>query len=213
MTPKIAIYGLWMLWLLVWWALAPWGAHLKTEKHIGWKHEVLFRGLTLVGFVLLFGLYGNAYDLRYPLWHRLPSTIGWLVAALALAGFALALWGRIRLGPLWSATIARKTGQYVVDRGPYAAVRHPICCGVIVSALATAATFGIPSSVAGATLIIAALVVKTHIEESFLRAETNGGYDDYAERVAMFVPGFNRLKAAWAHRYGQAPRDGGSLRE
>jgi protein-S-isoprenylcysteine O-methyltransferase Ste14 len=211
MTPKFAIYILWAFWLFVWWSLALWGASLKPEKHLGWKREIVFRVMMFAGYVLLFALYGNAYDLRYSLWRTPPSTIGWLLVILALAGFGIALWARIVMGRLWSGSIVRKTDQRIIDAGPYAFVRHPIYAGIIIAVLATTALFGIPSSVLGAVLIVAAAVLKAHIEENFLLDEMNGAYDDYIERTPMFLPGLYRLRDRINRLRGQSPRDDESL--
>ncbi|MCA0015121.1 hypothetical protein LB561_28335 [Mesorhizobium sp. B292B1B] len=42
--------------------------------------------------------------------------------------------------------------------------------------------------VAGAALLLAGIVVKARLEESFLRGELGPAYDDYARRVPMLVP-------------------------
>ena len=67
-------------------------------------------------------------------------------------------------------------------------IRHPIYCGTIVSVVATAAIFGIPSSLLGAALIAISMMIKARREEEFLCDETGGAYDDYIDRVPMLVP-------------------------
>lgn len=52
-------------------------------------------------------------------------------ACLCPAGAALTVWGKIRLGRWFSATVGVKEGHELVTDGPYAVTRHPIYSGVL----------------------------------------------------------------------------------
>ena len=80
-------------------------------------------------------------------------------------------------------------GHEVIDRGPYAIVRHPIYTGLIFGILATVCIRATAASVGGATLMMIGIYTKARLEEEFLRAELGAeAYDAYARRVPMLIP-------------------------
>jgi protein-S-isoprenylcysteine O-methyltransferase Ste14 len=90
---------------------------------------------------------------------------------------------------MWSSSVTRKADHHIVDTGPYRLVRHPIYTGMIFACLATAVAQGTPASFAGVALMIAGIVVKARLEETFLREEFERELcDAYARRVPMLVP-------------------------
>ena len=187
MAPIIAIYILWGCWVISWW-FAALTSH-PTIKHAGLASELSHRFLTVVGVVLLFGLYMSPYEIDHRFWRTLTGMGGWAMVALTIAGFGFSWWARLHLGRLWSASVTRKLDHHIVDTGPYAIVRHPIYTGIAIAAVATALVSGSPSSLVGAALIIAGFYVKARIEERFLREELGpAAYDVYAGRVPMLVP-------------------------
>jgi len=147
---------------------------------------VLNRILTLVGIVLLFGFYRGLRDL--PLWRGGPS-LSWLMVGLAAMGLLFTWWARIHIGRLWSGTITRKAGHYIVDTGPYALVRHPIYSGLILAAIATGVQRGTLLAILGAALVAFSFFARARSEEQFLREQLGGeNYDAYARRVPMLLP-------------------------
>jgi protein-S-isoprenylcysteine O-methyltransferase Ste14 len=135
------------------------------------------------------------FDLHLP-WHwsvatvwRAGNTTGWILAATAISGFAVAWWARITLGRLWSGSVTRKVHHEIISAGPYRMVRHPIYSGLLLSVAATAALRGTAAAVLGAVAIGIGLFVKARVEERFLRSELGRErYDGYARRVPMLVP-------------------------
>ena len=119
--------------------------------------------------------------------------VGWSGAyALAIAtvpGFLFAWWGRVHLGALWSASIARKPGHRVVDTGPYALVRHPIYTGILWAALMTdVAAATLPALVSFAALL-GGFWLKAKVEERFLGEQLGReAYHAYRDRVPMLLP-------------------------
>jgi protein-S-isoprenylcysteine O-methyltransferase Ste14 len=186
--PIVAIFVLWMMWILSWLALAM-GAkreprRLSSLQNTAYCAAVFVGALLLCSFTPWPGL-----DVQYVLWPTLKSTLGWLMVVLAFAGFCLAWWARIRRGLHWAKVDARTEVFHIVETGPYKRVRQPIALGLAVAAFATAVVFGKPSSLCGALLLTIAFVVKALIEEHVLRGEM-GAYDDYADRVPMLLPSF-----------------------
>ena len=107
-------------------------------------------------------------------------------AAVAL-GIAVACWARLYLGPLWSGRITRKLDHRVVDSGPYALMRHPICSGLLLSLLATAAAKGTVLGAGGFVLLCLGLWAKARQEDRWL-SRRGRKLCHYRERVPMLLP-------------------------
>ena len=184
--PEDAIAALWAAWVVSWLVAALWAA--RTQKRPPLGSEFLYRILTVIGFVLVFGVGHNGAWTRHVDW-EVPSGLGWLLVAATAAGFAFCWWARIHLGRLWSGVVTRKEGHHVVDTGPYALVRHPIYTGIIFAALATAIERGTWLALLGVAVMSLGWYVKARLEEKFLRSELGAAaYDAYAQRTAMLVP-------------------------
>jgi protein-S-isoprenylcysteine O-methyltransferase Ste14 len=179
-APIAATRAAWAIWAISWALAAAWSrptvgrpAGLRTNAHyipVG------------IGAVLLLGRHWLE-----PLW-GLPEAAGWLLFAVAVAGFAFAWWARLWLGSLWSGTITRKADHKVVDTGPYRLVRHPIYTGLILSGFALAGEIATPGALIGAVLMAVGWAMKARVEERFLTAELGRDYDVYRRRTPMLVP-------------------------
>ncbi len=194
-------YGLWMAFVASWYAAALWAGRTKSRAPL-WTRVTYAAGFS-VGFGLLFTpvsghpvlgpLHMGFQDLvpagwAVPLWSS-PPLLGWAAVAVEAAGFALAWWGRIHLGKLWSGLSTVREDHRVVASGPYRLSRHPIYAGVVASAWALAATAGAPGAVAGALVLTLVVWLKAREEESFLRRELGrAAYDGYAARTPMWAP-------------------------
>ena len=123
-----------------------------------------------------------------PIWEA--GHVGvYVLAAVMLAGLSLTWWARIYLGPLWSSVITRKKDHKIIDTGPYAFVRHPIYCGLIVAILATAVAEGKATALLGSALVILGVWLKACTEERFLMTELGPEiYGAYCRRVPMLIP-------------------------
>jgi protein-S-isoprenylcysteine O-methyltransferase Ste14 len=177
---------LWLSFVISWVLAAIW--HRRTEKRVGLGRELPYRIILILGYVLVFSLRQNRYDVLYA-----PSPIlAWAAVVASVAGFAFAWWARLQLGALWSATITKKEGHHVVDTGPYAITRHPIYTGLIWTTFCTlfAYQYGITLlRLAGFFLVVLAYWIKARLEEGWLHQELGAdAYDDYRARVPMLLP-------------------------
>lgn len=185
-SPTDVTFYAWAVWFASWMVAALWSSRVERRSRSHADHA--YRLLTTIGAVLLF-------DLHLP-WHwsvatvwRAGNTTGWILAATAISGFAVAWWARITLGRLWSGSVTRKVDHEIISAGPYRMVRHPIYSGLLLSVAATAALRGTAAAVLGAVAIGIGLFVKARVEERFLRSELGRErYDGYARRVPMLVP-------------------------
>lgn len=191
MTPRIASYAIFALWLVSWMAAAVWSR--RSQSH----PPSIARALDLIPTCLGAGLLFNGAGMRAgyyyaisgsPLW-TVPAAMSWALTALVLAGIAFTWWARLTLGDLWSGSVSRKEGHVVIQTGPYRLVRHPIYTGLIFAAWALAAQIGAGVSLAGAALITLGFWIKARLEERFLSAELGeAAYADYRRRTPMLIP-------------------------
>jgi protein-S-isoprenylcysteine O-methyltransferase Ste14 len=182
MSAYTVILWMWGAWILSWMVAAAWSN--RTEARPSFGSELLYRMVTLAGFLLLFvGRLG-------PRFWEAPVAVNWCLVAVAAGGFILCWWARIHLGRMWSSSVTFKADHRIVDTGPYAVVRHPIYTGIIISALATAALRARAIAFAGLVLLITGFWIKAKIEERFLRDHLGAqAYDAYARRTSLLFPG------------------------
>lgn len=183
---EISIYwraamALWIVWVTTWWIAALWKgrAGLRAPRKT-WRGPML---LAVAGMYLLFW---QSPRLPAPLWHAGPW-LGWAMVAMTAASFAFAWWARLTMGRMWSGGVEVSDGHEVIQRGPFAWVRHPIYTALIGAGLALAVIIGTPTALAGAVLSAAGWYLKARVEERFLTEELSG-YPEYRARVPMLVP-------------------------
>ena len=111
----------------------------------------------------------------------------WAVGAVA---YLFALWGLVS-NPFFASTvrIQAERGHHAITGGPYRFVRHPSYGGAIVGVVALAVALGSVWALIPALLDIAALVVRTGLEDRTLRREL-AGYEVYCHRTRFrLLPG------------------------
>jgi len=112
-------------------------------------------------------------------------------AGLAVAGgYGVAVWAMVA-NRFFSAVarIQDDRGQTVVTSGPYSVVRHPSYAGAVLASLALPIMLDALWASIPALGMVAALVVRTSLEDRMLVEELDG-YQEYAKRVPhRLVPG------------------------
>jgi protein-S-isoprenylcysteine O-methyltransferase Ste14 len=120
-------------------------------------------------------------------------TLGWRLAGIVgLLGITrpLATWA-MAVNRHWSGTVhlQHDKGHQVCDVGPYAFVRHPAYLAGLFQLVWPALILGSWWALIPAVLISISIVVRTYLEDEFLRAELPG-YSNYTRRVRYrLVPG------------------------
>ena len=186
MSIASVLIALWALWLASWLGAALWASRASTRPRL--QDEALYRGVSVLGALLVFWDFGRGDALGWQLWAT-PQLQGWLLVAVAMLGLAFTWWARLHLGMLWSGSVTRKADHRIIESGPYGMVRHPIYTGVLVALYATALERGSVSALAGVAIMTLGFVVKARLEERFLGAELGGDlYASYRRRVPMLVP-------------------------
>lgn len=127
-------------------------------------------------------------ELRRELWPPTAAT-GALSDLLAIPGLAVTLWARAALGRNWSAAVTFKQDHELIQRGPYAYVRHPIYSGLLLMLLGTAVASGRLRSFVFVGVWFPLLAIKAHFEEQLMVRHFPEAYPDYRRRVKALIPG------------------------
>lgn len=104
---------------------------------------------------------------------------GWTLSAL---GLGTALWASAALGRNLTPFPQPRAGTELVDRGPFAVVRHPIYSGLGVTAAGLALADGNVWAGLAAAALVVLFAFKSGAEERLL-VEQVAGYADYRRRV------------------------------
>jgi protein-S-isoprenylcysteine O-methyltransferase Ste14 len=119
-----------------------------------------------------------------------PAALSWTAFGVFAVGYAFSLWAAAT-NPFFSAVvrIQSERGHHVIDRGPYAWVRHPGYAGPMLSHLALPLALGSLRALLPAALGVVFLALRAVYEERRLARELPG-YAEYAARVRhRLVPG------------------------
>ena len=151
------------------------------------KSRIVQGSLVLGGFLLVF----HPWIAVGPLALRLlpeSAAVRYLGFALTVGGAAFAIWARLILGRNWSGIAAVKQGHELVQKGPYALVRHPIYSGFLVALAGSAIALGELRGLLGLMLVCAAFWMKVRTEEAFMLQQFGDRYKDYQRTVKAGIP-------------------------
>jgi len=118
-------------------------------------------------------------------WGWSQLALAWQLIGLGVmaAGYALFMWA-MASNRFFSGLVRIQTerGHAVSNGGPYRIVRHPGYVGMAAMMTGEALLLGSAWALAPAAITIGVLVVRTALEDRYLRAQLDG-YTEYAERV------------------------------
>jgi len=145
--------------------------------------------LITLGMLAVFSLSPIEYLYLAPI---LPRN-DWLAfggAALVTLGIALFVWARRALGKSYSGHVSVKTGQPLVQKGPYRIIRHPAYAGYLLMALGISLGY---SSLAGLAsilvLLLPSLLYRMGVEEKVLCEHFGEAYHHYTSVTKRLIPG------------------------
>ena len=107
---------------------------------------------------------------------------------LCLCGWTLAVWARLQLSQNWSAWVTLREDHELVQKGPYAVLRHPIYSGFLLAFLGMAILNGLLRSLLGFALIALTWHYKARSEERLMQHAFGPAYDEYRSRTGSMVP-------------------------
>jgi protein-S-isoprenylcysteine O-methyltransferase Ste14 len=168
----------WVIFIVVWF-MAAWFAKRTVERS-----GTRARWIVWIAAILLVGTrsWWLPFASGVSLWHTTASLAG-VAAAVTAAGLVVALWARAVLGRNWSGAIVLKEHHELIDRGPYAFVRHPIYAGVLLMVLGVVTVSGTWAGVILFATMVAGLIVKARREERLLTKHFPEVYPLYRARV------------------------------
>jgi protein-S-isoprenylcysteine O-methyltransferase Ste14 len=108
--------------------------------------------------------------------------------AVTVAGLALAVTAKLRLGKWFSVTFAVKPGHELVTDGPYALTRHPMYTGWLAAAFGSAWVWNSALTLLLALLLGVPLFLHTVYEEHLFERHFGDAYFAYQGRVPRLVP-------------------------
>ena len=165
----------------------------QTGEPLDRRQEGLFVLLTLrpIGLSTLAGLFTYLASPPAMAWAAAPFPIWlrWTGIALGVISGTLLLWTVRTLGPNLTDTVVTRRNHTLVTAGPYRWVRHPFYASVALLMLANALAASNWFLLAGGTLTVALLVIRTSAEEERLVSRFGDGYRQYMEHTGRFIPG------------------------
>lgn len=126
-----------------------------------------------------------AIALTGPIFARQP-----MLLVIELLGIGLGLWAIVAMRPFnFNITPDVKVEGYLVERGPYVWIRHPMYASLILIGLALVVAHPTPLRWTILALLIIDLVVKLRFEEGLLSAhyETYAAYMQRSKRLIPYV--------------------------
>lgn len=109
-------------------------------------------------------------------------------AILTVAGLAVAIWARLRLGANWSAQVSIRANHELIRTGPYRWIRHPIYTGMLIGLAGTALVLGENRGIVSFAIAAASFYFKARKEENFLAQEFGSRFQEHRQHTGMFLP-------------------------
>jgi protein-S-isoprenylcysteine O-methyltransferase Ste14 len=173
--------ALWLVWLIAWLRTKP------TQERADFSSRLLYGIPVLLAFYLMFGDNIRLRWLAAPILPRSPFVDVVAVTVTGL-GIAFAIWARFYIGQNWSSAVSIKVGHQLIRTGPYAWVRHPIYSGLLLAMIGTAIARREPRGFVGFALLWLAFLIKSRMEEGFMRKTFGQEYEEYSRSTGALVP-------------------------
>ena len=179
------IEGFWTAFALIW-VLAAFGTKREVRRQSG-SSRLVQVGLSVAAGLLLFDPYLNIGFLRLRLSPD-STLLAYAGIVMTAAGMAFAGWARFVLGGNWSGRVTIKQDHELVERGPYALVRHPIYSGMLLALLGTAICLGEFRAFLAFVLVTVSFSLKYHTEEAFMLQQFGSQCREYRLRTKALIP-------------------------
>ena len=103
-------------------------------------------------------------------------------------GASFGVWARFTIGTNWSVDVTLKEDHELIERGPYALVRHPIYTALFTMLLGTAIAYGQYENVVIFVAAVVIFTIKMRAEEHLMTEAFPDQYPEYRRRVKAIVP-------------------------
>ncbi len=165
-----------------------WSISARSIKPVAEKQSLaarLARMPVWLGFVLFVVAWASPFG---PVAIRRTVFSDSVAVATCALGLFVAIWSRKVLGCEWSQDVELKQGHKLVERGPYAFMRHPIYTGHLLIGLGTAIGSGLLVAFAGLASLAIGFWIKLNQEERLLLRGFPDEYPAYKARVKALIP-------------------------
>ncbi len=173
---------------LVYWLVSASSVKQTAEgrgwRRWGWRIPIIVAALI---FLLLGRIGVVARFAGERLWATTPPE-GIAADALVVLGLAIALWARRILGSNWSSDPVIRERHELIERGPYAYVRHPIYSGMLLMLLGAAVLMARPAAFIALGIFVFGFWFKARQEEALLIRHFPDEYPRYRARVKALIP-------------------------
>ncbi len=150
----------------------------------GWRIPIIVAALT---FLLLDRIGAVARFAGARLWATTPP-VGILADVLVVLGLAITLWARRTLAGNWSSDVVIRQSHELIERGPYAYVRHPIYSGMLLMMLGAAILLARREAFIAFAIFVFGFWLKARQEERLLTRYFPEEYPRYRARVKALIP-------------------------
>ncbi|MGD8517506.1 MAG: isoprenylcysteine carboxylmethyltransferase family protein [Anaerolineae bacterium] len=145
-------------------------------------------------------LLASVVVLQPVLWPELglytSSALGLMVQFLGVllmaGGLALHWWARLHLRQFFGERVEFQSGQWLVESGPYAYVRHPIYTAFFLCVIGLLLVNPALTTLLVVCYFLADFSRAARQEEALLSAELPG-YDEYMRRTSRYVPRLRQI--------------------
>lgn len=136
----------------------------------------------------------------YLFWWPLPIALSTTARAILLtagtvlyvAGLSLALWARLTLGRMYYVSTSLgaqlQSEHQLVNRGPFALVRHPMYLGILVAVLGGLLIYRTWTGIFLLVVFVPSFLLRARREEEVLAAEFGEQWQEYCRRVPAWIP-------------------------
>jgi protein-S-isoprenylcysteine O-methyltransferase Ste14 len=184
-----ALAVIWVSWILLWviWAIGNKRSSRSESLLQNATHMVplMLACLLLAAPKIPFNLLCGAF---LPASLRGPAQPLGLV--LTVVGLWLTIWSRRILGGNWSGEVAIKPDHQLIERGPYALVRHPIYTGLLLAMLGSGLAWGEWRGLIAPLIGFVSFWWKLRQEEIWLSEHFGAAYRGYMSRTRALIPYF-----------------------
>jgi len=176
---------LWGLFGIYWIAVARGGKVSQSgESRIS---RPLRWGILVITFTLLFSQWTGVGILGKAIFSPVLA-VAYVGFVLTLAGLALAVWARVRLGRFWSDKVVLKVDHQLIREGPYAFVRHPIYSGVLLAIAGTALVVNQWHAAIAFFLLLITYSIKAQKEDRLLANRFGEQFRDHQRHTGFLIP-------------------------
>jgi protein-S-isoprenylcysteine O-methyltransferase Ste14 len=162
----------------------------RAKPGVGTKKWDSIIGFSIILLIYIVPLIAALDGWRYHWTRNFPLWVNALAFVMIFLGYSLtniSVW----TNRFFSSTvrIQKERGHYVIDKGPYAFIRHPGYTGLIISFFAVGFALNSFWALVPAGLFSGVLIIRTYLEDVTLQKELLG-YIEYTARVRYrLVPG------------------------